>query len=615
MKVEVAGKTLTLNPKDVLGSGGEAVVIRKGKLAYKIFHQPSRERTVKLQALIKKKSQFPDRVLAPLEMVKNAGNGRVIGYVMPLADPTTEPLSKLGNRNYRKLSGTNAKSVTGLLLDAHETIRNLHKKGFVIGDLNDLNELFLGSNVYFIDIDSIQFDRFICQVATEPFLSPTLYNKDLTKGLVFTPETDWYSFAVIMFRSLLLVHPYGGVHPKINQLTERAERKITAFDKDVRYPQFALNREILSDELLEYFEQLFGKGRMSRFPKDVLEEYESILIECPKCHEYFPNTRRQCPICSEKSAFLINQKIILDYEIIQISETSGQFVYSKLVGNKLYAIAYEEGMAVLHTWKIGGKAQKTVLFPKVSGLSFDIAFDKVVLSKKGSEKLVILDSQDGSVVTKTTTGLFQNYPVKAGTKNSLFRVASGILLKSEMMSGNMVSRTITTIADEQTWFHAGLIENKEKLIVVSRIFEKWVYRVFLNGAGYEADVKALEEQEKLLSLNARFDSKGTLVIRETRKKGKQYILLDYLDDKGKSLFRSREAYTDEDHGNLQGATIGNGSLLTATVSGLKGKSLSRGRTYEFASTEKFIQGDEKLHNYQGNIIATGDNKIFLIRKR
>ncbi|MDO8507899.1 MAG: hypothetical protein Q7S53_05050 [bacterium] len=614
MRVVVQGKVINLNPKDVLGTGGEAVVIKKGKAAYKIFHKPSREKTQKLQALLKKGPLLPDRVLAPRELVKAEGNGRVVGYMMPLADPGAEPLAKLSNRNFRKTSGINIKDVTDVFLNAYSTVEKLHRAGFVVGDLNDLNEIFLKDQVYFIDVDSFQFDRFPCQVATEPFLSPALYNKDLTSGLVFTPETDWYSFAVLLFRSLLLVHPYGGVHPKINQLTERAKKKVTAFDKDVRYPKFALSREILSDALLEYFEKTFEKGRIGQLPKNILEEYNGILIECPKCHEYFPHSRRQCPVCSTKSAFVINQKIILDYEISMISETSGHFIYSKLVGNKLYAIAYENGMAVLHTWR-GGKTQKTVLFPVAPDLGFDIALDKVILLRKGSERLIVLDTDDGSVVTKTTTDLFQNYPVKSGTKDSLYRAAGGILLKSEMMAGNLVSRTVTTIADEQTWFHGETVGDKEKLVVVSRIFDKWVYRVLINGASYEADVRELEKGEKLVSLNARFDTKGTLVIRETKKKGKAFVLLDYISDKGVSLFKSREPYNDEDHGNLQGATLGNGSLLFATANGLKGKSLTKGSTFEFTGTDKFIQGDEKLHGFQGNIVVVSDNKVFLIRKR
>ncbi len=615
MKVVVQGKAINLNPKDVLGTGGEAVVIKKGKAAYKIFHQPSREKTQKLQSLLKKRLLLPDRVLAPLKLVKAAGGGGVIGYMMPLADPGAEPLAKLSNRNFRKTSRINIKDVTDIFLDTYRTVEKLHSAGFVVGDLNDLNEIFLGDKVYFIDVDSFQFDRFSCQVATEPFLSPTLYNKDLTNGLVFTPETDWYSFAVLLFRSLLLVHPYGGVHPKINQLTERVKKRVTAFDKDVRYPKFALNREILSDELLDYFEKTFEKGRISQFPKNILEQYDGILIKCSKCHDYFPNNRRQCPACSTKSAFVINQKIILDYEISLITETLGQFVYSKLVGNKLYAIAYEDGMAVLHTWKKGEKTQKTVLFPVARDLGFDIAFDKLILSRKGSKQLIVLDANDGSVFTKTTTDLFQNYPIKAGTHDSLYRTAGGILLKSEMMAGNLVSRTVSTIADEQTWFHGETVQGKEKLAVVSRIFDKWVYRVLVDGASYEADVRELEKGEKLVSLNARFDTKGALVIRETKKKGKAFVLLDYISDNGVSLFYSRETYNDEDHGNLQGATLGNGSLLFATANGLKGKSLTKGSTFEFTGTDKFIQGNEKIHGLQGGIIVVSDNKAFLIRKR
>jgi hypothetical protein len=53
----------------------------------------------------------------------------------------------------------------------------------------------------------------------------------------FTPDNDWYAFAVLLFRSLTLVHPYGGVDPELSTLPRRAAARRSVFSPQVRVSQ------------------------------------------------------------------------------------------------------------------------------------------------------------------------------------------------------------------------------------------------------------------------------------------------------------------------------------------------------------------------------------------
>src|SRR3990172_5852608 len=219
MKVLVGTKQITLDPRRVLGSGGEAVVITDGSSAYKVLNTVTPLKEKKLEALFKKRAELPKRILTIQDLIRDPKTGRIIGYKMPLAPKGADVIKKLMNRNFRAKSGMSAKDITDIFLGFHSTLRELHGLGFVVGDLNDLNELFESKETYLIDSDSFQFGKFPCEAVTENFAHPSLYPAIKAGGklpLRFTEGTDWYSFAVLFFYSLLLVHPFGGRYQKVN---------------------------------------------------------------------------------------------------------------------------------------------------------------------------------------------------------------------------------------------------------------------------------------------------------------------------------------------------------------------------------------------------------------
>ena len=108
--------------------------------------------------------------------------------------------------------------------------------GALVGDFNEGNVLFRGATPFLIDADSMQFDGLPCCVGHEKFLDPRLYGVDLTRAPRFDPGTDWYAWSVLLFSSLLYVHPFGGIHKKFATPLRRAEARYSVLRPDVTYP-------------------------------------------------------------------------------------------------------------------------------------------------------------------------------------------------------------------------------------------------------------------------------------------------------------------------------------------------------------------------------------------
>jgi hypothetical protein len=187
--------------------------------------------------------------------------------------------------------------------------------------------MFNGDDMLFIDTDSFQFDSFPCQVGTEAFIDPCLYGVDLSNRMQFQPGNDWYSFAVLLFKSLLLTHPYGGVHPNIKLLTQRAQQCVSVFDSAVTYPRIAYSPELLSDELHDVFERYFTRGERDPFPVQQLQDYIGSARACPSCGATYPLNRSYCPMCSTMVPVAVPQQIAVR------TLGPGQWAASSMVGH------------------------------------------------------------------------------------------------------------------------------------------------------------------------------------------------------------------------------------------------------------------------------------------
>ncbi|MDQ3300955.1 MAG: hypothetical protein M3619_30625 [Myxococcota bacterium] len=110
--------------------------------------------------------------------------------------------------------------------------------------------------------------------------------------------SDWFAFAVMAFRSLLGVGPWGGVHQpaypsKRCPPAARAARRLSIYAPDIVYPRAARPLAILPDELAATFRAIFERDVRGVFPRLELERLR--LRRCSTCHE--EHGRVRCPLC------------------------------------------------------------------------------------------------------------------------------------------------------------------------------------------------------------------------------------------------------------------------------------------------------------------------------
>jgi hypothetical protein len=317
--VIVAGRTIRLDPATAIGKGGEADVYAIGKgLALKVFKDPThpdyrgnpqeqQAAADRLRLHQQKLRHFPlplpDRVIQPCDPACER-SGALMGYTMRLLSGAT-PLARYADRAFRA-TGIGAGAVTAIFRDLHATVRAMHGAGVVIGDFNVQNVLVVGSDAYLIDVDSYQFGPFTSAVFTARFVDPLLCEQDgqgLTMTRPYSPDSDWYAFAVLLMQSLLFVDPYGGIYspPAGGAPVPAAQRplhRITVFHPDVRYPKPALSPRILPDDLLEQFREVFSHDRRGVFPEALLAGLS--WRTCPACG--IEHARGTCPLCTQPIA-------------------------------------------------------------------------------------------------------------------------------------------------------------------------------------------------------------------------------------------------------------------------------------------------------------------------
>jgi hypothetical protein len=104
--------------------------------------------------------------------------------------------------------------------------------------------------------------------------------------------SDWFAYAVMVFRSLFGVSPWGGVTRRCSGAA-RALQRISVYASDVVYPRAARPLAIVPDELGDAFRAIFERDHRGRFPRDLLERLR--LRRCSTCGT--EHGRPRCPAC------------------------------------------------------------------------------------------------------------------------------------------------------------------------------------------------------------------------------------------------------------------------------------------------------------------------------
>jgi hypothetical protein len=315
-RVWLGGASVALGKLAALGQGGEADVYDLGDgRALKVWKTPDHpdvagvaeleraaehrlaEAADKLRAF---PAGMPPRVVAPAEVATTTRRGHdVAGYAMAKVEGA--PLVHWAEPHYRRAHPVAADAVVAMLRDLHLTVDAVHRAGAVIGDFNDGNVLVSGAGAArLIDADSWQFGRWRATMFSERFVDPRLCAPGAAAPVLARPhdaDGDWYAFTVMVFRSLLLTGPYGGVFAPRDPARRVAQaarplHRISVFDPEVRYPKAAVPWQVLPDDLIDHLRAVFVDGRRGRFPAALLDRLRFTRCGCGAEH-----ARAGCPSC------------------------------------------------------------------------------------------------------------------------------------------------------------------------------------------------------------------------------------------------------------------------------------------------------------------------------
>ena len=607
-----SNERLNLNDSDLVGSGGEGSVFKDPqdpKSLIKIYENPTAQHGQKLSDFLSRGFKLGKQIAAPVDLVYN-GRGSVIGFRMPFFKKTY-PFRKLSDRKFRTSEKIGNKDVAQLHLNFIETLKAIHPQGLVVGDANDLNTLFKDHLAISIDVDSWQFAHWPCAVATENFLNPRLYSVDLSIRPMFTPLDDWYSFAVMLHKSLLRVHPYGGTHPTFAELPMRALKKITVRDKGVIYPAVGLNPDVLSDDLSEVFHRFFKLGKIDIFPEDILKKYSNGLTKCPSCEQEYPNSRRVCPVCNEQNQASLNITIPGSVTYQALLNIKGNIIFHKLEGQSFLAISIDNGFAFLHI--VSQLESQTIsLFPFQKGTRFDLSSNLLVVNDDQSDILNVYQVNGDQVITIGQT----NADVYAGNNQAIFRVngkhlyrmVGSQLVDTTIQNGQFLNRSLRQVIANQTWFTTNNDINSVS-IGFHRVLRQQFF--WLSREGFSTDLKLpfLETGEGLLDISIKFSSQEILILRKTKQGGKEYIRLDRLDQNGKILNSSRLEASSLPSESIHGLAFSRGNLIYPTDQGAVRLSLGDNNLAHFSGTGKLVTTNHSLYLYQQGLLVVGPKSV------
>lgn len=627
--VIIDGVKHAIDQQNVLGSGGEATVVKSGDLAVKLYHQVDSRRIEKIRAFTQLTHALPDNVCVPLHLAYDVRKN-IVGFAMRAFPVGYEVVQMLSSKKFRLSHPQfNSRFIADLFLHDYKTIELLHSENVIVGDNNDLNTMFhlTQPKCVFIDVDSFQIAPHPCMVGTETYLDPQLYNLDLSKQCYFKPEHDWYSFWAMFIKSLIMVHPYGGVHPDHRNLPQRALHRITFFDQLVKYPKAGLSLQLLDDNLSRIVERIFSQGERFKPPMDMIQQYRDGLVECKSCGVCYPHIRRTCPQCATTNTQVIPKKTqtyalgkqTADSELI--FSTKGVFVWVKQHHQNIFAVAREDNCFYFYS-----SSGKFKLFSSTgSAPKFDMFAGRYVVVNRepGSPKIYILDTAANfAEVAIRPCDLFHGRAVFSCSQDHLFRVYNGSIYRGETHSAlSFIEDAIFNVIKDQTSFVAS--PHASVIFGYQRFFNNRMFFLLKTGnksviQHHQLDLQ-LPVDESILDMSTKFDLTTILLLLKTEIKGRTYtrIYVIKIDDGTIISEYKVEAISSDTYRNIHGKAFArpmqtNGIVLHPTDAGIVQEMIGHNcvdKQTLLTATEPFIgDGDYLIHHRQG-LLTVSNNEI------
>lgn len=246
---------------------------------------------------------------------KGAADGPLVGFVMPRFSGRLDIHNLFGPEDrIKNFPDADWRTLTDVAIGCSEIFDAIHRRGFVIGDVNQKNLLVAAdASVRIVDCDSFQIKTpggrtFRCNVGVPGFRPPELQNADLSE-VDREANHDRFGLAVMIFQLLIMGrHPYQG--RGVGDIDQAIAKNRFAYTRNHAYrmcqpPPGAPTLDVLPFSLAELFERAFEapkKGRSRPTAEDWRSElvaFRAALKRCPDfvTHYYHPISRR-CPWCA-----------------------------------------------------------------------------------------------------------------------------------------------------------------------------------------------------------------------------------------------------------------------------------------------------------------------------
>lgn len=273
-----------------LTEGGEGSIYDNGNTVIKIYksHVNLKSKQEKIRHLMS--LQLPHEVVVPIEAVCDS-SGKFIGFTMNKVNGSE--LKCLCSNKFIKSNRITNKDILLMLAKVKEVVLHLHKYHIFIGDLNDQNILFdKNFNIYFIDCDSWSIGNEKCEVAMDLFKDPLLVANN------FNENTDMYAFAVLAWKTLTRIHPFGGtMDPDIN-IIDRMKNGISVIDRsNVKIPKTIKSWRYMSPGLIAAFKSIFETHNRGSLTE--LDDMLAHLKFCSVDNVYYYDKYADCPVCNK----------------------------------------------------------------------------------------------------------------------------------------------------------------------------------------------------------------------------------------------------------------------------------------------------------------------------
>lgn len=616
----------TTSKRALLKAGGEGAIYVQGNKAIKVYHQPTAQRQEKLKAFLAHRfaQQLPPNALAPQRLVQNQ-DGHISGFEMALLPETALPWKKLAQFNFCKQQGLDLEEELTLLLAVHRDLRTIHAAGLVVGDLNEHN-IFVdlpavradpsspGNQVYWIDVDSYQFDRFPCPVALISFLDPRLYHvPDFSAKPVFSRKSDWYAFAVLMYKTLLKSHPYGGTHPQHKTLQARATANISVLHPSVTYPKAARPPTVLDEAMLAHLRRVFEDGRRGSVPGALLQTLRDSLTRCARCNEPYAASRPHCPYCRKQSPKVKATTVSGALRVGRLLQTSGLVcrAFVQPCGRMVAITRHGNAYRLLHI-ATGGVVDEVPLFTGSPGARFAMFQDVLVVNPPGRRDLLLLQLEHGSTrqLASTNSGRFDGEVVFATTPSALYRLANGYVMRAKVRRGRLLEDVAGTAHHHRTKLWASPLG--DQVAGVHRLFDRHQFFIISKGTHERAltpNASGPSKSGLISALDVAWGPRNVAFLWHETNRGRLSSLAQIHDLNGTLKHRGEMGASESPFNRLDGKLVAGTTLLHPTDDGiLKVKPHSQTLLNDLAA---YCSSNATLHWHPRGVLIQEASSLFL----